>query len=78
MRHGVETGGQEEFFREVQLLSPFSHCQVLTPPKTASCSSPVLPNTPQPPSFGISLPLGLKTVLDPDTSEFGGAGWDSF
>lgn len=60
------SGGQEEFFREVpSLLSPFFSLL------TASCSSSVLPNISQTPSFGISLPLGFKTVLDPDTFEFG-------
>lgn len=73
------SGGQKELFREVPpLLSPFSLCQVLALPKTASCSLPALPNTSQPPSFGISLHLGLKTILDPDSFEFEEARWDSF
>lgn len=47
--------------------SPFSFFSL----PTASCSSSVLPNISQTQSFGISLPPGLKTVLDPDTFEFG-------
>lgn len=72
-------GGQEEFCRLVTpFLSPFSLYQVLTPPKTASCSSFTLANTSQSPLFGISLFLGLKTVVDPDTFAFGDVGWNSF
>lgn len=50
-------------------LSPFSFCQILTPPKTASCCS-APSNTSWPPSFGVSPSLGPKAVLDPNTFEF--------
>lgn len=72
-------GGQKELLREgPPILSPFSLCQVLAPPEPASYSLPALSNTSPPPSFGIFLHLGLKTILDPDAFEFGEARWGSF
>lgn len=75
MRNGMDVWRTGRIFQG-GATSPFSFFSsaVLTLHKTASCSSPALHNTSQLSSFGISLFLSLKTILDPDTFESGDVG----